>query len=177
MFKDFQPVLKILVRFVIIYLTLLFLYQLYLNIYIGKEIDVFSFLVANQVQQCQNFAGFPTQLYNDAKLESVWFYTVDKYTTRMVEGCNAVSVIILFVAFIFAFYKGYRTFIYAGLGILFLHIINVLRIAGLNIIYFRFPNYGKAAHDYLFPAVIYGSVVLLWLVWIKFFILKNDENT
>lgn len=176
MFKDFQPVLKILVRFVAIYLIFLFLYQLYLNIYIGKEIDIFSFLVAGQVQQCQNFAGFPTQLYNDLKLESVWFYTVDKYTTRMVEGCNAVSVIILFLAFIFAFYRGVKTFVFAGLGVLFIHFINVLRIAGLNIVYYQYPEYGKAAHDYLFPAVIYGSVVLLWLVWIKFFIL-NDENT
>lgn len=177
MFKDFKPVLKMLVRFLVIYLGLLISYQFYLNIYLGKRLDAFSFSVAEQVQQCQNFLGFPTQLYDDPKLESVWFYTVDNYTTRMVEGCNAVSVIILFLAFIFAFYHGWKTFVFAIIGVIFLHIMNVLRIAGLNIVYYKYPEYGKAAHDYIFPAIIYGSVVLLWLIWIKYFKLKQDENS
>ena len=176
MFKDFQPVLKILVRFVIIYLALLFLYQLYLNIYIGKEIDLFSFFVADQVNACQNMWGYPSQLYNDTKTESVWFYTVNQYTSRMVEGCNAISVIILYLAFIFAFYKGWKTFAFAAVGMILLHIVNVLRIAGINIVFYKFPEYGKMAHDYLFPAIIYGSIVLLWLVWIKFFVLKDEKH-
>lgn len=85
---------------------------------------------------------------------------------------------VLFLAFIFAFYQGIKTFVFAGLGFVFLHIINVLRIAGLNILLVEWPQYSKIGHDYLFPAIIYGSVVLLWLIWIKFFALKNpvDES-
>ena len=111
--------------------------------------------------------------------ETTWFYVSGKYVSRMVEGCNAVSVMILFVAFIFAFYKGIKTFVFAGLGLLFLHIINVLRIAGLNILIVESPDYSKIGHDYFFPAIIYGSVVVLWLIWIKFFALKEtaDENS
>lgn len=103
MLKEILPVLKILGRFLAIYLVFLLLYQLYLNPYEGKEIDAFSAWVAKQVSFTQNIFGYKTQLYNDPKLETIWFYTVDKYTTRMVEGCNAVSIIILFCSFYFRF--------------------------------------------------------------------------
>lgn len=174
MFKDFLPVLKILARFIIIYMVLLLAYQLYLNQFKGLGIDDFSYSVAKQVAFLQNKVGFPTQLYNDVKNETVYFYVENKYPSRMVEGCNAISVIILFLAFVFAFYKGWKTFVFAGISVLFLHVINVLRIAGLNILILRLPQYGKAGHDYIFPAIIYGSVVVLWLIWIKFFAIKNE---
>ena len=34
----------------------------------------------------------------------------------------------------------------------------------------------KPAHDYFFPAIIYGGVVLLWLIWINKFVLKTDQQ-
>ena len=83
---------------------------------------------------------------------------------------------ILFLAFVFAFFKGSKTFVYAGLGLVFLHLMNVLRIVGLNILLRELPQYSKIGHDYFFPAIIYGSVVLLWLVWIKFFALKDSHH-
>ena len=108
--------------------------------------------------------------------ETTWFFVNGTYTSRMVEGCNAISIMILFLAFVFAFYKGVKTFVFVIFGLLFLHVMNVLRIAGLNIIILELPNYSKMGHDYLFPAIIYGSVVLLWLIWVKFFALKTTEN-
>ncbi|WP_326981374.1 exosortase family protein XrtF [Chryseobacterium sp. MYb264] len=176
MLKDFKPVLGTLLRFIAIYLVLLFGYQFYLNTFQPKGLDPFSRLIAGQVQHVQNACGYPTQLFNDVKGEQVWFYVKNGYSSRMVEGCNAVSVMILFLAFVFAFYKGSKTFIFALSGLIVLYIMNVLRIVGLNIVVTDFKQYDKIFHDYIFPAVIYGTVVLLWLVWIKFFALKN-ENT
>ena len=90
---------------------------------------------------------------------------------------NVLSFI--FLAFVFAFYEGFKTFIFAAVGLIVLHIMNVLRIAGLNILIVEMPQYSRIGHDYLFPAIIYGSVVVLWLIWIKFYALKNvnDENS
>lgn len=176
MLKDFKPVLGILLRFIIIYLVLLFGYQFYLNSFQNQGLDPFSRLIANQVMSVQNSGGYPTLLYDDVKGEQVWFYVKQSYATRMVEGCNAVSVMILFLAFVFAFYKGAKTFIFAFVGLIILYIMNVLRIAGLNIVVRDFSQYGKISHDYLFPAIIYGTVVLLWLIWIKFFALKNENS-
>ncbi|MFP7656826.1 exosortase family protein XrtF [Chryseobacterium proteolyticum] len=176
MLKDFKPVLSILLRFIIIYVVLLLGYQFYLNSYKETGLDPFSRMIAEQVSYIQNILKYPTQLYNDVEKEQVWFYVKNVYVTRMVEGCNAISVMILFVSFVFAFYKGAKTFIFVLIGLVILYVINVLRIVGINLLVSDYKQYEKMAHDFLFPAVIYGTVVILWLVWIKFFALKN-ENT
>ncbi len=180
MFSDFKPVLKILLRFVILYVVMVLAYQFYLNGYKNAGLDSFSTWVMKQTTFLQEGLGYETKMVaGKPEAETTWFYVSGKYVSRMVEGCNAVSVMILFFAFIFAFYKGIKTFVFAGLGLLFLHIINVLRIAGLNILIVEAPDYSKIGHDYFFPAIIYGSVVVLWLIWIKFFALKEtaDENS
>ena len=176
MLKDFKPVLGILLRFIIIYLVLLFAYQFFLNSFQKEGLDPYSRMIAEQVRHIQNWMGYPTQLYNDIKGEQVYFYVRNQYPTRMVEGCNAVSVMILFVAFVFAFYKGKKTFLFVLIGLLLLYVMNVLRIVGLNIVVIDHKQYSKMSHDYIFPAVIYGTVVLLWLIWIKFFALKHENS-
>ncbi|WP_292009396.1 exosortase family protein XrtF [Chryseobacterium sp.] len=176
MLKDFKPVLGILLRFIIVYLILLFAYQFYLNSFREVGLDPFSKMIAEQVKHIQNALGYPTQLYNDPAKEQVWFYVKTDYVSRMVEGCNAISVMILFLAFILAFYKGAKTFIFAFVGIVLLYVMNVLRIVGLNIVVADYREYSKMFHDFIFPAVIYGTVVILWLVWIKFFALKNEDS-
>jgi exosortase family protein XrtF len=177
MFTDFKPVLKILLRFIIFYVVMVFAYQFYLNEFKNEGLDPFSTWVMRQTVFVQDFFGYPTQMIpGKPEQETTWFFVSGKYTSRMVEGCNVVSVMILFLAFIFAFYKGAQTFLFAALGIVFLHIINVLRIVGLNIVILDHPKYSKMVHDYVFPAIIYGSVVLLWLIWIKYFALKEITN-
>lgn len=176
MLKDFKPVLGILLRFIIMYLVLLFAYQFYLNSFQAAGLDPFSRMIADHVRHVQNFFGYSTQLYDDIKGEQVYFYVKNEYPTRMVEGCNAVSVMILFVAFVFAFFKGKKTFVFALIGLVLLYIMNVLRIVGLNIVMLDYKQYGKISHDYIFPAVIYGTVVVLWLIWIKFFALKHENS-
>lgn len=176
MFADFKPILKVLLRFIIIYMVLLFAYQRYLQPFEGVDLDPFSYWVANQVVYVQNALGYATVLLPEPLRETANFHSYGINTTRMVEGCNVVSVLILFVAFIFAFYKGFKTFLFVIAGLVVLHIANVFRIAGLNLVYLEAPQYSKITHDYLFPAVIYGMVVVIWLVWIKFFALKNEIN-
>ncbi|MDR6405406.1 MULTISPECIES: exosortase family protein XrtF [Chryseobacterium] len=176
MLKDFKPVLAILLRFIIIYLVLLFAYQFYLNSYQNLGLDPFSRLIATQVGHIQDSFNYPTQFYDDIKGEQVWFYVKTGYATRMVEGCNAISVMILFVAFVFAFYKGSKTVLFVLAGFLVLYIMNLFRIVGLNIVMTDYKPYGKISHDFIFPAVIYGTVVVLWLIWIKCFALKNENS-
>ena len=180
MFNDFKPVLKVLLRFIILYVVLVLGYQFYLNGFKNAGLDPFSTWAMQQADFMQNFFGYPSQMVEGKPQdETTWFYVSGQYVSRMVEGCNAISVMILFLAFIFAFYEGFKTFIFAAIGIVVLHVMNVLRIAGLNILIVEMPQYTRLGHDYLFPAIIYGSVVVLWLFWIKFYALKNvkDENS
>ena len=173
--KDFKEILLILLRFLGIWLLFFIVYQVFLNQY-KADIDPITRFISDQSAFLLNSTGFVTQTKDFPFHETIMFYINDKPATRMVEGCNAVSVMIMFLAFIFAFYKGVKTFLFVFGGLILLHILNVCRIALLNIIYLKYPQYEKMSHDYLFPAIIYGGVIILWLIWIQFFALKKVKN-
>jgi exosortase family protein XrtF len=149
------------------------MYQLFLNQYKG-DIDAITRFVSDQSAFLLNKTGFETTTKDFPYYETIMFYIKEKPATRMVEGCNAVSVMILFLAFIFAFYKGFKTILFAFSGIVILYILNLFRIYVLNVVVVNHYEYTKPAHDYFFPAIIYGGVVLLWLIWINKFVLKEE---
>ena len=97
---------------------------------------------------------------------------------QLVEGCNAVSVMILFAAFVFAIPQRLMpTFIFILLGTVLLYGMNVLRIALISLGIFWQPGWSSALHDLVFPGIIYGTVLLLWIFWIWRYnlIYKSDE--
>ena len=174
--KDFKEILWVLLRFLGIWLLLFLLYQWYLNQFSGN-IDGFTKIISDQSAFLLNFTGYETVTKDFPSHETVQFYINGKVATRMVEGCNAVSVMIMFLAFVFAFYKGVKTFYFAFAGIVLLYILNLFRIYVLNVIVVDFPTLTKPAHDYFFPAIIYGGVVVLWLIWINKFVITDEKNS
>ena len=174
--KDFKEILFILLRFLGIWLVLFLMYQLFLNQYKG-DIDAITRFVSDQSAFLLNKTGFETTTKDFPYYETIMFYIKEKPATRMVEGCNAVSVMIMFLAFVFAFYKGAKTFYFAFAGIVLLYILNLFRIYVLNVIVVDFPALTKPAHDYFFPAIIYGGVVVLWLIWINKFVITDEKNS
>ena len=174
--KDFKEILFILLRFLGIWLVLFLMYQLFLNQYKG-DIDAITRFVSDQSAFLLNKTGFETTTKDFPYYETIMFYIKEKPATRMVEGCNAVSVMIMFLAFVFAFYKGVKTFYFAFAGIVLLYILNLFRIYVLNVIVVDFPTLTKSAHDYFFPAIIYGGVVVLWLIWINKFVITDEKNS
>lgn len=173
--KDFKEILFILLRFLGIWLVLFVLYQAYLNQYAGN-VDFFTKEISNQSVFLLNKTGFETTTKDFPSHETVQLYINGKIATRMVEGCNAISVMIMFLAFIFAFYKGRKTFWFAISGVAILYVLNLFRIYILNVIVVDYESLTKAAHDYFFPSIIYGGVVLLWLIWINRFVLKREAT-
>lgn len=173
--KDFKEILFILLRFLGIWLVLFVLYQLFLNQYKG-DIDAITRFISDQSAFLLNKTGFETTTLDFPYHETIQFYIKGKVATRMVEGCNAVSVMILFLAFIFAFYKGIKTFGFALVGLVILYVLNLFRIYVLNVVVIEYNSLTKPAHDYFFPAIIYGGVVLLWLVWVNQFVIKEKTS-
>ncbi|WP_255577515.1 exosortase family protein XrtF [Elizabethkingia sp. JS20170427COW] len=176
--KEYLPILKILGRFLFAYLVLLLGYQLYLNYFHSSHVvDPYTAWLAQNCSLVQNKMGYNTLLVPDETRDGIFFYVNKIWASIMVEGCNAVSVIILFIAFIFAFHKGFiKTSLFILLGVLLLNVLNISRIAFLNIVAVDAPKYFKPIHDYLFPSIIYGGIVVLWLIWIKFIVLKDEKN-
>ncbi|WP_396155364.1 exosortase family protein XrtF [Flavobacterium sp.] len=167
---QYKPFLLFLGKFIASYLILTILYQNYLNTFDAKnaEVDSFTQIVANQ--SATVLSWFDSQSYTMPHLKepSVKLFYKGKYISRIIEGCNAISVIILFIAFVIAFTGKFKNTIFFILcGSILIHILNIGRIALLCVALYNFPQYEHVLHGVIFPLMIYGIVFLLWVFWVN----------
>ncbi|MCF6349519.1 MAG: exosortase family protein XrtF [Flavobacteriaceae bacterium] len=159
---------------------MLSLYNLYLNK--TQERVLFSCspiteTVAKQAAIVSSFLGYKTTVVQHKEELSYKVLVHNKYIARVIEGCNSISIIILFWAFIIAFSGKISTTIIFGLaGSLLIYTLNVFRISLLAIGLYKYPKQQIIFHDLLFPAIIYGFIVVLWLIWIKKFTYLTKKN-
>ncbi len=159
-------------KFLLTYLFLTFLYQSYLNNFDATlyEVDGFTKIVAEQTKNVLVFFDIDAATQLHKSQTCVQFFYNNKYVARIVEGCNALSVIILFTAFVVAFKgKWKQTILFVIFGSLLIHVLNVLRIAILASALFYFPENEPFLHGVLFPLFIYGVVFVLWVIWVNKF--------
>lgn len=164
-----KPFLLFLAKFFLSYMLLTFIYQSYLNQYDKNtfEVDGITKLVAEQSKDLLLFFNKNAATETHLSQASVKFYYNNKYISRIVEGCNAVSVIILYFAFIIAFTGKWKpTLFFIVFGGLSIHALNIGRVSLLSVLFFNFPQYETFLHDVVFPLIIYGFVFLLWLIWV-----------
>ena len=135
-------------------------------------------MVANHVYKTSKLLGYDADIEQHSDELSMMFMLNGDYVSRIIEGCNSVSIIILFLSFIIAFSGSLINTIWFGIfGSALIYIVNVLRIIALSVLYHRFPEYQTFLHDLLFPSVIYGLTFVLWITWVKFFSnLKTIKN-
>lgn len=175
----FRPFLLFLTKFFAVYLLLAFLYHSYLSRFDSAkmEVDGITRLVACQAEAMlgcfgQNAAVLPNPAEPGLKL----FYN-GKWVARIIEGCNAVSIMVLFVSFIIAFTGKFKPTLFFILGGLFvIHIFNIIRIALLAAAIFHYPEQEHWLHGVVFPLVIYGVVFGLWLIWVNKFSFYAEKN-
>lgn len=159
---------------------LTFIYQAYLNRFDAEknEIDSFSQLVANQTQTVLTWFDANSYIEAHPTEPSIKIIYKGQYISRIIEGCNALSVVILFISFVIAFTgKFKKTVVFILLGSLLIHILNIARIALLCIALYSFPEYEHILHGVVFPLIIYGIVFLLWVIWVNKFSLHATAIT
>ncbi|WP_284651468.1 exosortase family protein XrtF [Flavobacterium terrisoli] len=169
---QYKPFLLFLGKFLLTYLVLTIIYQSYLNRFNVErnEIDSFSQLVANQTQSVLTLFDAGAYIESHGKEPSIKIIYKGKYISRIIEGCNALSVIILFISFVIAFTGEFKkTIIFILLGSVLIHILNIARIALLCVALYSFPEYEHILHGVIFPLIIYGIVFLLWVIWVNKF--------
>jgi len=126
--------------------------------------------VAEQTKYLLNIFGYPTEIAQDTETVSVELFINGKLTAFIVEGCNAISIIILFIAFIVAFAGKFKTTVlYILFGSLLIYFTNIVRVAIISIALYEYPQYQHLLHEIIFPSIIYGMTFLLWFVWIRYF--------
>ena len=160
-FVQYRPFFIFLLKFFLTYGVLMFAYQLYLNSFDAEKFETDSF----------------TELAPHDSQPSVKLFLNGKFIARVVEGCNAMSVMILFVAFVVAFKgKMKQTIVFVLISILVIHILNILRIALLAIALYHYPEYEHILHGVVFPLFIYGVVFGLWVLWVQKFSLHAKAS-
>ncbi len=102
---QFKPFLLFLTKFIFSYLILSILYQTYLNQYDVKnfEVDGITESVAKQSNYVLSRLNPDSFILPNLEEPSVKLYYHGKWVARIIEGCNAISIMILFVSFVFAF--------------------------------------------------------------------------
>lgn len=159
-----------LVKFLFVYLMLTTVYLLFLNRFdAGRyKLDAMTRLVSGQAVVILHSMGYAAGM-DACPLEACNRIVVaGRPIVRVVEGCNAISVMILFTAFIVAFSSSLlRTSSFVMTGIVALHGLNVMRIVLLTIGMIHYPEFGEVLHGVVFPLTIYGLVFFLWFLWIN----------
>jgi exosortase family protein XrtF len=171
-FIQYKPFLLFLGKFLLSYLILTFLYQTYLNQFESKQNELDGFTQSVTSQSVAILSLFDNQTYSMPHLKepSMKFFYHGKYVSRMVEGCNGISVIILFASFILSFSGRLAvTIVYIISGSVLIHLLNLIRIILLNVALFHLPQFEHLLHDVLFPLFIYGFVFFLWVIWVNKF--------
>ena len=126
--------------------------------------------VANQTEFLLNSFGYEAKVEQHPDEVSVKLIINNVYMARVVEGCNAISIIILFISFIVAFSSKFTiTALYILFGSLIIYTVNIVRIAIITVAMYEYPEYQKILHDIVFPSIIYGITFLLWFIWVRQF--------
>jgi exosortase family protein XrtF len=177
--QQYRPFLLFLGKFLLTYVVLTVLYQSYLNRFdsAANQVDSFTQMVANQTQALLTFFDNDAQIESHPTEPSVKIIYNGKYVSRIIEGCNALSVMILFVSFVVAFTGKFRSsLLYILFGLFLIHILNISRIALLSMALYHFPEQEHLLHAVIFPLVIYGVVFLLWVIWVNKFSLHASKT-
>jgi exosortase family protein XrtF len=91
--------------------------------------------------------------------------------------CNGLSLFALFAGFIIVFPgKILHKLIYIPLGILVVHVLNILRLVGLALIVVYDSESLAFNHKYTFTIIVYACIFLMWVLWVKKFATKSNST-
>jgi exosortase family protein XrtF len=179
MIKEFKPALIFLFKFLIVYIVGNMVYGIYVNHY-SPQIDPTTKWIADQVSTIISSTGIPVKTFSNPTRATVSL--VDSSTNQSIinvfEGCNGINVAIVFFAFLIA-YQGTlkRTVIFTILGLVVIHSFNLARIILLFQQAKGHSPYFYYIHKYLFTAILYFVVLILWWIWVaRFNGIKNDHS-
>lgn len=172
--KKHKSIVLFLLKFFITYFIFFAIYSSYLQeTQQKKENFVCSPIterVAQQTVYLLSFLGYSAYYIQHTEELSMKIFIEDRYVSRVIEGCNSFSILILFSAFIVAFSGPLKaTILYVIFGGFVIYFINIIRVASLTVLLYQYPNQQVFLHNLVFPAIIYGATFFLWVLWVQQF--------
>lgn len=179
LFLKYKSVTRFVLTFLIVYGSLSIIYRFYLRFSDGSQYypDYMTHVVTLQTQDLLHAFGYNANVIPHPDEPSMKLMVNGHYLARIVEGCNSVSVIILFVSFVVAFSGQLReTIIFILSGSVLIYVVNLFRIVLLSIGLYHYPWRADILHEVVFPGIIYGMVFLLWMFWVNRFSKMKKKN-
>lgn len=176
---NYKLVIHFILTFVVVYALLTFSYKFYLDYSSNSSYypDYITHLVGKQIESVLNSMGYLTNVVPHDEEPTLKVIMEQKYLARIIEGCNGMSVIILFITFLMSFRDTWkRTLFFILAGSVLIYSVNLLRIVLLTIGLYHYPWRSEVMHEVIFPLVIYGMVFLLWMFWVRGFVKKQNKN-
>ena len=177
--KKYKTVIRFIITFLSVYILLSVAYKLYLDYSDGTKYypDYLTHTVAKQSKELLETVGYETRVERHPEEPSMKLIIRNKFVARVVEGCNSISVIILFISFIIAFSGKFKTTLFYLLaGSTLIYVVNLIRIIVLSVGLYHYPWRREILHTVIFPAIIYGMVFVLWMFWVNRFSNLNAKN-
>lgn len=165
-------------RFVLVgtalYLSWYFIYELYLK----PSTNFDEWLIHSLVRSAEEaFRFFGVSLTDYSALDVSYKSHIGLSGSLGVTvgaPCDGAPLLALFLSFVGAFPGPWRhKWWYMLVGVITIHLFNVLRIMGLALIVSWNPDWLAFNHDYTFTIAIYGYVFGLWWIWINRFATKT----
>ena len=132
------------------YLVFTLFYNLYLDFFRSPVYfpDYITHLVAKQSEALINSFGYNAKITPHQSELSMKLIINEVDLARIIEGCNAVSIIILFLAFVLSFFGKFKTtLLYLLAGSVIIYGMNIIRIAVLAIGIYEYPQHTQFLHS------------------------------
>ena len=157
-----------LVRFLLYYLVLSSLYTLYLHAF-PTQVDPITRFIGYRAYTLSEWLVPGLEVTDPASRANFLVYYFDGAAVMsIIEGCNGLSVVWIFFAYILSFRQPLRRYlVFIPISILIIQTMNLLRIALLTYLLVYYPDTSELSHDVIFPGMLYGSIALLWILWNK----------
>ncbi len=175
----YKLVIRFILTFLLVYILLSLSYKFYLDFSKHTKFypDYITHLVAKQIEHLIGDLGYDVHVVPHPDEPSMKLIINKKFVARIIEGCNSISVIIMFASFIVAFSGRLKqTVMFLFSGCVLIYVVNLFRIVILSIGLYHYPWRREILHTVIFPAIIYGMVFFLWMIWVRHFATINRKQ-
>jgi exosortase family protein XrtF len=170
--KEFRPALLFLGKFLVFYFVGNILYGLFVESY-GYHADSVTRVVTDQSAWLLNVIGYSVTEEDHNSEPKIALKQHQRVVLYIFEGCNSINIIIVFLAFLFAYGGSLKKLvIFIPMGLITIHIFNLLRLTLLFYLALINSNQFYYFHKYFFTAILYFVVFGLWTIWV----IWSNEN-
>lgn len=162
-----QPVIRFLLIGAFLYLLWLVFYYFVVKIYTDWDYYL-DYSIVYSAHHLLSVFNFVTLI--EVESDHVILFLDGSTNTGVWVGdeCNGFKLFSIFSIFVIAFPGNWKTKLwFIPLGLVFIHIANIIRVSALLIIYEKYPASLDFNHLYTFTIFVYSIIFILWWWWAK----------